>query len=71
MDTRLRTVPTFTFYQSNEDGIEQPINVCFYNGTITLEQNNNEVLIMPSELKALFKAIQKHQPEAEHWLSKK
>lgn len=73
----LTTVPSFVFYQGQPGNIdwERPIHVHFYHGTITLEQQTefdvpDKVMIHPTHLKALFKEILKHQPEAELWLKK-
>lgn len=68
----LITVPTFLFQQSNEDGVsEQPILVQYYNGTISLDQEDNSINIQPEMLQPLFKEIKKHLPDAEHWLKKR
>lgn len=73
----LVTVPTFTFYQGDlTSGIdaEHPIRVEYWNGAISLVQSRNggeteeEVIISPAYLWALFKEIKKHQPEAERKL---
>lgn len=64
----LITVPTFTFDQGDiwdgENNSERPIQVLYYDGTICLNQNGNEVLISPAHFENLFKAIRKHLPEA-------
>ena len=68
--SHLITVPTFVFNQENNDTIEYPIIVAYYNNTIELTQGGNSILINPDFVKQLFKEIIKHQPEAEKWLSK-
>lgn len=68
--TELRTVPTFTFYQIDEDGMEQPINVIYWNGSIELEQSNSSILLYPDTIKELFKQIQKNIPEAQRALDR-
>lgn len=77
--SKLTTVPTFTFNQGgpfNMDGeTEKPIHVDFYNGCIVIRQDGiysqqEEILIHPKYLKAFCKEIQKHLPEAEHWLNR-
>jgi len=68
----LITVPNFVFQQQSDDGAgEQPIWVQYYNGTISLEQDDNTVNILPETMDKLFKEIKKHLPEAEHWLKKR
>lgn len=74
----LITVPTFTFRQGNHsDGTfeENPIQVSFYNGSIELSQEgqfdqDESIIISPNHVKALFRAIQKHTPEANEWLER-
>lgn len=75
----LITVPTFTFNQgyvfSVEWDIEYPISVDFYDGCICLRQEGQydkqeEIKIHPKYVKALFKEILKHQPDAEWHLKK-
>lgn len=67
-ETTLTTVPTFRFDQGDiwdqESVSERPIDVLYYNGIISLEQNGNEVLLLPENINALFRAIKKHLPEA-------
>lgn len=70
----LITVPNFIFHQVDSDGchIENPIRVCFYNGSISLdhpEENITGVTINPECFKQLVKEINKHRPEAERMLS--
>lgn len=77
--TELITVPTFTFNQGDifnqEIPSERPIQVLYYDGTIALRQessefeSDNEILIEPTFLDALFKAIKKHQKEANQKLN--
>ncbi len=70
----LTTVPMFVFYQGNpweqEFPSEYPIEVKFYNGTISLEQEGNSIKIQPEYFERLFKEIRKHRPAAEHELNK-
>lgn len=78
--SKLVTVPTFEFRQGDpfdhEQDCERPIYVEYYNGdTICLRQEGNfdvdeEIIISKKHLKALFKAINKHLPEAEDKLKK-
>lgn len=71
--TKLITTPTFTFNQGDQfydSEFERPISVDFYNGNITLRQDREyeqqeEILIHPKYLDALFKAIKKHKVEAD------
>jgi hypothetical protein len=69
--SHLTTVPSFVFWQSTEEDIEEPVQVSYYNGTIELKQGDNDINIHPALAKALFKEILKHQPEAEKWLNKR
>lgn len=77
--TKLISVPTFTFNQGDmllDNEFERPISVDFYNGCIVLRQdgefeNQEEILISPKFLDALFKEIKKHKPEAEGLLAMK
>jgi hypothetical protein len=78
-EPQLITVPTFTFNQGDVfdmDGTaEKPIHVDFYDGVICLRQDGNydqqeEIIISPKYLAALFKAIMKHKPEAERMLKR-
>lgn len=70
----LINVPTFTFEQGDpfqaDGNSEYPIQVLYYNGSISLEQNGNAINILPSHLKNLHKEITKHLAEAEHWLKR-
>ena len=70
----LTTVPMFVFYQGDpwelELPSEFPIEVKYYNGTISLEQNGNAVNIQPEYFERLFKEIRKHRAEANHELNK-
>lgn len=69
--TRLSRLPHFTFYQDEYEGVhEDPINVTYYNGSIELEQNGNEILIEPNHLKSLMKSVIKNFPEALAMLEK-
>jgi hypothetical protein len=75
-ETKLISVPTFTFNQGDIYGDadwERPINVDFYNGSIVLRQDGEydiqeEILIHPKYLDAIFRAIKKHKIEAEKLL---
>lgn len=68
----LITVPGCIFEQINDDGVnEEPIIICYYNGTISLDQGDNSINIQPEKLNELFKTIKKHLPDAENWLKKK
>lgn len=71
-ETQLITVPSFVF----DNGTEIPIQVNYYNGSIELRQAGNfdtpeTIMLDPSEVKSLIKAIIKHQPEANEWLNRK
>lgn len=70
----LITVPSFVFQQGDpfdQDPLsEQFIHVQYYDGTIVLEQEGNEVKISPDYFEALFKEIRKHKPEAEKALKR-
>lgn len=69
--TRLSRLPHFTFYQDEYEGFqEDPVNVTYYNGTIELEQNGNEIMIEPHHLKSLMKSVLKNLPEALAMLEK-
>lgn len=70
----LITVPTFTFNQGDvfnqDEHSERPIHVDYYNGSICLRQDGDfvsqeEIIISPKHLDALFKEIKKHQKDAE------
>lgn len=72
----LTTVPTFNFNQLDEDGcaIEGPIQVSYYNGSIEIkmvDETCSAVVVHPDNVKALFKEIMKHMPEAQHYLTKR
>ena len=74
MSEVLITVPMFTFKQGDIfDGGELPIQVLYWNGgdVIELSQEDNSVLLRTQDLKRLFRAIEKHLPEAKSKLSKK
>lgn len=73
----LITVPTFTFNQgdifNSDPQVERPIHVDFYSGSICLRQDGEyetqeQILISPAYLDKLFKAIKKHQKEANDFL---
>lgn len=73
----LITVPTFTFQQGKlgDTDWESPIQVHFYNGSISLEQEGNfdineSIQIHPKHFQRLFKEIKKHLPEAKKHLEK-
>lgn len=74
--TKLITVPTFTFNQGDillDSESEKPISVDFYKGCITLRQDGNyaeqeQIMIHPKYLDALFTAIKKYKAEAEWFL---
>jgi hypothetical protein len=77
--SQLKTVPTFTFKQGDifkmDSSVERPITVNYYNGSIELEQDGEydapEIIqIHPEYIKAFFKEVLKHIPEAEQWLKK-
>jgi hypothetical protein len=77
---KLITVPTFIFQQGDmwdqEGDSEKPIHVDYYNGSICLRQDGEyekqeEIIISPKYLNALFKEIKKHLPEAEAMLNSK
>lgn len=70
--SNLITVPIVVFNQNTDEGSgEEQIIICYYNGTISLEQGDDSVNINPDKLNELFKTIKKHQPEAETWLKKR
>jgi hypothetical protein len=70
----LTTVPMFVFYQGDpwaeETPSEYPIEVKYYNGTISLEQDGNTININTDFFEKLFKEIRKHKPAAEAELNK-
>lgn len=79
-DPALITVPTFTFNQGDiflgEGNAERPIQVNYYSGSIELVQEGEyedagRIAILPEHLDKLFKAIKKHQKDAEFFLNKK
>lgn len=71
----LITAPTFQFKQGElyeDEGAEYPVQVVYFNdGVISLEQNDNSIVLSKKWLDGLFKAIKKHLPEAEKELTKK
>lgn len=75
-DVKLITVPTFIFNQGDmliDDCFERPIHVDFYDNCISLRQDGEykqqeEIVISPKHIKALFREIIKHQKEATHFL---
>jgi hypothetical protein len=73
----LITVPTFTFNQGDiingDVDVEVPISVDYYNGCICLRQDGDydkqeEIKIHPKHVKAFFKEVLKHLPDAEYHL---
>lgn len=76
--SNLTTVPSFVFYQGKpgDDIWENPIEVIFYNGSISLEQQGNydqkEVIsIHPDFIIKLLTEIKKNLPEAKKYLESK
>jgi len=69
METVLINVPSFNFIF--DDGAEIQITAEYYNGSITLQQNGQEVNIPTQYLNDLFKAIKKNLPEATMLLERK
>jgi hypothetical protein len=70
----LTTVPSFVFYQGEfeGEGWELPIEVGYYNGCVSLgQQGNGEIILSPVHIKALFKEVLRHLPEAEKHLKEK
>ena len=59
--TSLKSVPNFTFYQNEE----MPIQVHFYNGTISLEQGEDSINIEPELMKEFIKQVIRKQQQAE------
>jgi len=70
----LTTVPMFVFYQGDpweqELPSEYPIEVKYYNGCISLEQNGNSINVHPDFFEKLFREIRKHKTAAEEELKK-
>jgi hypothetical protein len=73
----LITVPTFTYNQGRpgDKSFESPIQIEFYNGTITLCQDGGydvqeRINIHPEHFEKLVKEIRKHLPEAKAWLDR-
>ena len=62
----LKTAPHIVVEQGEfgDSDWESPIDVVFYNNTISLEQEGNEINLRYSFVKELFKTIQKFQEEA-------
>lgn len=63
----LITVPCFNFEQGDpygEERSERQIQVKYYNGSVSLEQAGNEILILPEYFDKLVKEIKRHWPEA-------
>ena len=57
--------PTFTLTQDDKEGgfpTEQPIQVIYWNGQVELTQAGKGILINNDNIKELFKAIIKNQP---------
>lgn len=69
METELINVPSFNFIFDDEG--EALINVQFYNGTISLQQRDQDINISTLFLNDLFKAIKKNLPEATEILAKR
>lgn len=67
----LITVPSFIFSQSDDDNIENPIWVQYWNGIVCLKQEGQEINILPEKLSELFREIKKNLPEAERALKAK
>ena len=65
MKTELINQPMFTFYQTTEDLIEEPINVVFYNGQISLEQEHGNITIVSDQFENLVREVRKHRNMAE------
>lgn len=72
MADKLITVPNIVFTQDTEEGgVEHPITICYYIGSIELRQNENQILLMPELAKQFCKDLLKHLPEAEEWYEKR
>lgn len=69
--TILSRLPHFTFHQDEvAEESEYPINVTYYNGSIELEQNGNEIILQPDHVRSLMRAILKNRADAEKMLEK-
>lgn len=75
MKTELITVPTFVFPQGKlgDTNYERPIHVDYYNGSICLRQDGEftqqeQIILLPEHIEALFREIKRHRKDAEHIL---
>lgn len=73
--SELITVPTFTFKQGElfDTDVEQPLHVDYFNGSIQIRQDGGydqqeSINISSKHIKAFFKEVLKHLPDAEHYL---
>lgn len=67
----LVNVPSFLFRQESENSVETTIQVIYYQGTISLVQDDDEVSINPECFEALVKAIRGNKKEAQELLGKR
>lgn len=65
----LITVPCFNFPQGDpfagDGNAEVLIQVQYYDNCISLQQEDNSIVIHPKYFEALVREIRKHKPEAE------
>lgn len=71
--TELNNVPSFVYYQSEKGDtfeVEQPIVIEFYNGTVSLIQGDNIIMIDDNFLNDLCKTIITSREKANEYLKR-